>query len=91
MKRKQVFKIIGLLAIMGLASCAHQPSPEYAEHAPGIFLGLFHGFTAPITLVLGWLWEGRIYAFPNTGWTYDLGFLAGCFVGFFGWLMALFT
>jgi hypothetical protein len=43
---------------------------------------LFHGFAAPVTLFLGWLWDGRIYAFPNAGWFYDLGFMIG--LGFWG-------
>jgi len=60
-----------------LASCAHQPDPVGGATPPGFFLGLFQGLTAPFTLFLGWLWDGRIYAFPNTGWFYDLGFMLG--------------
>lgn len=59
-----------------LAACAHQPDPAHSS-PPGFFSALFHGVTAPFTLLLGWLWDGRIYAFPNSGWFYDLGFLLG--------------
>ncbi len=65
----------GVMAL-ALAACAHQPDPGQSS-PPGFFSALFHGVTAPFTLFLGWLWDGRIYAFPNSGWFYDLGFLLG--------------
>lgn len=77
MKRKWIMIFGGLLVLATLASCATQPAPSGAEDVPGFLVALFHGFTAPITLFLGWLWEGRLYAFPNSGWFYDLGFMIG--------------
>jgi hypothetical protein len=34
-------------------------------------------FLAPFALIGGLLLEVRIYAFPNSGWWYDLGFMLG--------------
>lgn len=77
MTRKRLATIAVLLGLAALASCASQPVPSGVSDVPGFFQALFHGFAAPVTLVLGWLWDGRIYAFPNTGWFYDLGFMIG--------------
>lgn len=45
---------------------------------PGIISGLWHGLVAPYGLILG-IFNQHIgmYAYPNTGWAYDLGFLLG--------------
>jgi hypothetical protein len=59
-----------------LAGCAHQPSPA-AYDPPGIFSGLFHGLVAPIALFGSVILDIRIYAFPNSGGWYDLGFMLG--------------
>ncbi len=76
MDRRRMLTIGGLVALSALASCASQPDPTGYD-APGFFTALFHGFAAPVTLFFGWLWDGRIYAYPNTGWFYDLGFMIG--------------
>jgi hypothetical protein len=65
-----------LIALTTLAACASQPPPT-AFDPPGLFLGLFHGLTALPALVAGLFADIRIYAFPNSGWTYDLGFMLG--------------
>ena len=44
---------------------------------PGFFMGLVHGVIAPIAMVAEIFSDVRIYAFPNSGWPYDLGFLIG--------------
>lgn len=77
MTRKRVIILASFFVLVTLASCASQPPPPGNADVPGFMVALFHGFAAPVTLFLGWLWEGRIYAFPNTGWFYDLGFMIG--------------
>jgi hypothetical protein len=65
------------LALLLLASClAHQPAVPLAD-VPGFWKGIWHGVVAPIALVLGIFSDVRVYAFPNTGGWYDLGFLLG--------------
>jgi hypothetical protein len=76
MNRKRLVVVCVLMTLASLASCASQPDPN-SYGAPGFFTALFHGFAAPVTLFFGWLWDGRIYAFPNSGWFYDLGFMIG--------------
>ena len=66
----------GLLVVMVLASCATQP-PVTAYDPPGFFSGLLHGFLIFFSLVASIFTEHRIYAFPNSGGWYDLGFFVG--------------
>jgi hypothetical protein len=57
-----------------LAACATQPPHGTA---PGFFAGLLHGLSAPFALAASLFWNVRIYAFPNSGFGYDLGFVLG--------------
>ena len=66
-----------LISFLFVASCASQPPPESMYGAPGFWFGLVHGMTAPLALIGGLFSDIRIYAFPNTGWWYDLGFILG--------------
>ena len=50
-----------------------QPTPP----APGFWLGLVQGFVAPFALIVNLFTDVRIYAFPNAGGWYDLGYLLG--------------
>ena len=63
-------------SVLLLAGCAYQPASEVAD-PPGFFSGLLHGVTSPYSIVAGLFSEIRIYAYPNSGWFYDLGFLLG--------------
>ncbi len=70
-------KLLLAAALLCLAGCAHQPSPLPFGHPPGFLLALWHGLVAPIALVGSLFTDVRIYAFPNAGGWYDLGFLIG--------------
>jgi hypothetical protein len=59
-----------------LCACATQPPPT-AFNPPGFWSGLLHGAVAPFALVVSFFSDVRIYAFPNSGWWYDLGFVIG--------------
>jgi hypothetical protein len=67
---------VALAVVLLCASCAHQ-SVIPMLHPPGFWMGLVHGAIAPIAFVLGLFSDVRIYAFPNSGGWYDLGFLLG--------------
>lgn len=68
--------VLGSLLL--LSACATQiAAPEAGHDVPGFFLGLFHGFVAPWSLLLGIFTDVRVFAFPNSGWWYDLGFCLG--------------
>jgi len=59
-----------------LAACASQPAP-ISHQAPGLLVGFFHGFIAMISLIGSLFLDIRIYEFPNSGFGYDFGFVAG--------------
>jgi hypothetical protein len=69
-----------LVAVLGaalfVASCATQPPPS-AYDPPGFFSGLLHGFLIFFSLVGSIFTDTRIYAFPNSGGWYDLGYFLG--------------
>jgi len=81
--------LCGLLLASALTACAAtQPAPPPAAGAPGFFFGFWHGFIAPITFVVSVFSDTvRIYAYPNGGLWYDLGFMLGI-SGFSGGLFA---
>lgn len=66
---------LGLGAVVCLASCATQPDPTVGS--PGFLLGFFHGLIAIVTLVASLFFRVRVYAFPNSGFWYDAGFVVG--------------
>jgi hypothetical protein len=76
-----------LLGVL-LASCtATQGDPNLGD-APGLLLGFWHGFIAPIAFVVSiFADQVRIYAFPNVGLWYDFGFMLGI-SGFSGGVFA---
>jgi len=77
-----------LLALV-LTACTATQSPEAsAAGEPGFWLGLWHGFIAPVTFVVSVFTDAvRVYAVPNAGRWYDFGFMLGI-GGFSGGLFA---
>ena len=76
-----------VLAAVALAACASQPIEDFDRSGtPGFFHGVWQGLIAWFALV-GHIFNSgiTIYAFPNTGWWYEFGFLlgAGLWAGFF--------
>jgi len=77
--------LLAVLALGLLAACATQPGAPAGNELPGFLLGLVHGFISPFALIVQFLpklgihgFPGvRIYAFPNDGIWYDLGFMLG--------------
>ena len=58
------------------AGCASQPVPLGQDH-PAFFTGLIHGLTALFALLSSPFFHYRVYAYPNSGLWYDLGFCMG--------------
>jgi hypothetical protein len=80
------------LAAIAMVGCAatQVPPDQMAPvtDPPGFLLGLWHGFIAPITFFISLFSEEiRIYAVPNSGRWYDLGFMLGI-SGFSGGVFA---
>jgi hypothetical protein len=74
--RKNRLFLLLLFCVLISVSCAHQPRPE-AYNPPGFFSGLFHGFIILFSLIGSIFMDIRVYAFPNSGFFYDLGFFIG--------------
>jgi hypothetical protein len=64
---------------------------DYSTSEPAGFLqGIWHGLLAPYSLVVDLFTHVEMYAYNNTGWFYNLGFIigvTGCLP--IGWLAAL--
>jgi len=59
---------------------------SYSSNEPaGFFSGVWHGWIAPVSLIVGLFKDGvRIYEPNNTGWWYDFGFYIAVIAGFGG-------
>jgi len=76
--------LVSLVAICVIINaCATQPIPTEGGEVPGFWMGLAHGFTVFFSLISEPFMHHRIYAFPNSGGLYDLGFVLGA-GGLFG-------
>ena len=72
--------LIGTSIVTG---CAAHAIPHTDPSAPGFWLGLWQGIIAPIAFIVGLFNHNvAVYAIPNKGWLYDLGFI----LGLSGWL-----
>jgi hypothetical protein len=74
-----------LIYVLALSGCF--PGGEhYQKDTPaGFFSGVWHGWIAPVSLVLGIFYNDiRIYEPNNTGWWYDFGFYIAIVGGFGG-------
>jgi hypothetical protein len=78
-----------VLLALTLAACTATQTPDASTPgAPGFLFGLWHGIIAPITFVVSLFTDAvRVYAVPNLGRWYDLGFMLGI-GGFSGGLFA---
>ena len=76
--RAKRFVALGILFVCAaiLFACASQPHPESYDR-PGFWSGLLHGFTIVFSLIGSIFIDVRIYAFPNSGGWYDLGYVLG--------------
>ena len=71
--RLLVFSVICVFAMIG---CASQPTPS-AFDPPEFFMGMVHGFFILFSLIGSIFTDIRIYAFPNSGVFYDVGYVIG--------------
>jgi hypothetical protein len=81
--------VVMVCAVPTLAACGFAGVGQGGLFRPGFFHGVWHGFLAPWALLLGFFADLKMYAFPNAGWFYDLGFLCGFPFSPFGWVGVL--
>jgi len=75
LKKYRIAVLLGF-CLLGIIGCATQPYPT-AYDPPGILMGIVHGFCILFTLIGSFFMDIRIYAFPNSGGFYDLGYVLG--------------
>jgi len=77
--------ILLLISMLLLSSCAGSDQFKEGGKRANILHGIWHGWIAPLSLVLSIFGDGiRMYEPNNTGWTYDLGFYMAVIGGFGG-------
>ena len=84
---KKITFILLIVSILFLfSSCLATDKILYQpQNPPGFLLGVWHGWIAPLALILGLFVDGvRIYSPYNTGWWYDAGFYMEIISGFGG-------
>lgn len=86
MKKKLVLlSIIVLSSLVILTGCIPGDGSYTSSHRAGFFWGVWHGWLAPISLIVGFFDNKiRVYESMNTGWWYDLGFYVAIISGFGG-------
>ncbi len=83
---RKVSAILLLLAIIfTLSGCLPDEGIAEIEKPAGFLMGIWHGWIAPISLIVSIFKAGvRIYEPNNTGWWYDFGFYIAIISGFGG-------
>lgn len=78
--------VAGVLVAVSLAGCAAGVNPNAGGSATaGFWLGLWHGFIAPIAFLVSLFNDSvGIYEVHNSGGWYDFGFLIGISAFFSG-------
>lgn len=69
-----------LMAVLVLTACAAGPNPavDAGPDPAGFWLGLWHGFIAPVTFFISLFSDNvNIYEVNNSGNWYDFGFVIG--------------
>ena len=83
MKMKQflIIIVLGFLVLFVAVNPARAfvLDGQYSSYAPAeFFAGVWHGLLAAYSLIARWFIPGVVmYAMPNIGWFYNLGFLIG--------------
>lgn len=85
MARSLALITLSFILLTSMAGCF----PGGGSHTPadpaGFFTGVWHGWIAPLSLILG-IFDSdiRLYEPYNTGWWYDFGFYIAIIAGFGG-------
>lgn len=85
MSGKTRLLVLVLSAVLLFSSCLPGDGKNSAAKPAGFWMGIWHGWVAPVSLV-GHFFnrEIRLYEKNNTGWWYDFGFYMAIVAGFGG-------
>jgi hypothetical protein len=89
MKRSKSALLLAILpaslVIITLSGCFPGGGSYSPQEPAGFFSGVWHGWIAPVSLIVGLFKDGtRIYEPFNSGWWYDFGFYIAVIAGFGG-------
>jgi polyferredoxin len=85
MKNIFITTLIILLCSIILTGCFPGGENYTVDTRAGFFSGVWHGWIAPVSLIVGIFQNDiRIYEPNNTGWWYDFGFYIAIIGGFGG-------
>lgn len=90
MYKKIIFAILIIISLtIFISGCAPGSGSSTPQKPAGFFMGIWHGWIAPISLIWGLLINSdiRIYETFNTGWWYDFGFYIAIIGGFGGFAL----
>lgn len=77
--------LLALVVLLTLTGCVPGDGKATATHLSGFFWGIWHGWLAPISLIIGLFDHNiRVYEVLNTGWWYDFGYYMALLGGFGG-------
>jgi hypothetical protein len=83
--KKAILVLLVMVLLMTMAGCVPGDGSYTTQDPAGFFWGVWHGWVAPISLIIGLFNDNiRIYELNNTGWFYDLGFYIAVISGFGG-------
>ncbi len=83
MKKSWVALTVALTLIILLSGCLATQSMQPTDNVAGFFMGIWHGWMAPVALIARLFNPSvRIYAVNNTGWWYEFGFYLAIVGGF---------
>jgi len=73
------------LIISLVTGCTPGDGTYNTEKSAGFFMGIWHGWIAPISLIIGVFNQNiRLYEAYNSGWWYDFGYYIAIISGFGG-------
>ncbi len=77
--------LVFIVFTLALTSCIPGGGSYSPVNPAGFFSGVWHGWVAPFSLVLGLFNDSiSVYEVNNTGWFYDFGFYISIIAGFGG-------
>jgi hypothetical protein len=85
MNHSRSLLVLALFVLLLISGCFPDQTIEPTESPAGFFMGVWHGWIAPLSLIVGIFSDTvRVYEMNNTGWWYDLGFYVAIISGFGG-------
>ncbi|TJX15942.1 hypothetical protein E9840_01145 [Tissierella creatinini] len=85
MKSNKILLLILIISTLFVLTGCMPNDGSYTNEEPANFLsGIWHGWIAPISLILSFFNNTRIYEPINTGFGYDFGFYLAIVGGFGG-------